>query len=165
MQGQANAAEEKAQEAQQSADAAQQTADDAIVGNPPPPPAPPASTEANQMYTLTLTANQGATVERTTPEPVPDGSVLQITDLVFNNPQGDVATLTIGYGTTTLLTLSTENYRDLDLHFVSPIEIPAGSTLRASLACITPGQPPGRTPTRCFSGVLATGALVTPPAG
>jgi len=40
-----------------------------------------------------------------------------------------------------------------------------GATLEATLSCITPGQPPGRTPTRCFSGILITGSIVTPPAG
>ncbi|HEX5859743.1 MAG TPA: hypothetical protein VFY91_16680 [Microbacterium sp.] len=165
VQGQAEAAQQKAAEAQEAASAAQQTADAAAGGAAPPPPAP-VSAEANRTFTLTLTATAGATVERSTPpEAVPEGSVLRITDLVFNNPQGDVATLSLGDGTTTLLSLSTENYRDLDLHFVTPIEIPAGAALEAALGCIAPGTPVGRTPTRCFSGILITGALVTPPAG
>jgi len=161
VQGQAADAEKAAAGAQQAAEEAAAAAQ--AGGTATPPPAPPEATATTQNLVFTLTAAPGASVTRGMPEPVPDGSVFQVTDLVFNNPQGDVSTLQLKSGDTTLLTLSTENYRDLDLHFVSPIEIPSGSTLQASMNCITVGQPPGRTPTRCLSAVLITGSLVTPP--
>ncbi|WP_243075105.1 hypothetical protein [Microbacterium sp. SS28] len=164
VQGQAEAAEQAAAESADSAKAAQEAAEAAATGTPAPVPPPPAPTVANQTNVITLTAGAGAApVRRGLPDPVPDGSTLRITDLVVQNPQGDVATLTLGYGTTVLLTLSTENYRDLDLHFVTPIEVPAGQTLQAQLSCLIVGDPPGRTPERCLSSILVTSQLVTPP--
>ncbi|MFH8249716.1 hypothetical protein ACH3VR_05025 [Microbacterium sp. B2969] len=158
----------QAQDAQKTADGAQQTADEAKAaagsggGTSTPPPAPPQPTSEDQTYTLTVTAGKGKNATSSVPA-IPDGSALQITDLVFNNPQGDVATLQLAYGQKVLLSLSTENYRDLDLHFVTPIQVPSGQTLQARLNCIAPGQPTGRTPDNCVSSVLITGTLVTPP--
>jgi hypothetical protein len=159
-QGQAQAAQEEAAAASEQAATAQETAESALTGTPPPPsPAEPAA--VSQTYTLTLTATAGANTSRDVPT-VPDGSVLRVTDLVFNNPQGDVAAIQLVYGETVLLSLSAENYRDLDLHFVSPIEVPANQTLQARMQCLVVGQPPARTPTRCLSSVLITGEIVTP---
>lgn len=164
VQGQAQSAQEAAAGAQQAAEAAQEAAAGG-GGGTPPPSEPPGPTLDERTYTLTLAANPGAEIARAVPEPAPAGGSLRITDLVFNNPQGDVANVTLRYGDTVLLTLSAENYRDLDLHFVTPITIPAGETVEAEMTCLIVGTSPGRTPTRCLSSVLITGTLVTPPSG
>jgi hypothetical protein len=162
VQDQAAAAEEAAQGAQQTADEAKVIAESGPGSTPTPTP-PPSATVANQTHALTLTAAAGADVTRGLPEPVPDGSVFNVTDVVLNNPQGDVASVQLRYGDTVLLNVGAENYRDLDLHFVTPIVIPSGQTLQVRMQCFVVGAPPARTPTRCLSGALITGELVTPP--
>lgn len=164
-------AQEQAAQAEEAAQGAQQTADEAKAiaeggpGTTPPPTPPPSAAVVNQTNALTLTAAPGADVTRGL-EPVPDGSVFHVTDVVLNNPQGDVASVQLRYGDTVLLNVGAENYRDLDLHFVTPIEIPSGQTLQVRMQCFVVGAPPARTPTRCLSAVLITGELVTPaPAG
>ena len=86
VQGQAEAAEKAAAGAQQAAETAAAAAQ--AGGTATPPPAPPEATATTQNLVFTLTAAQGASVTRGMPEPVPDGSVFQVTDLVFNNPAG-----------------------------------------------------------------------------
>ncbi|WP_133544080.1 hypothetical protein [Microbacterium sp. BK668] len=164
-------AQQQAAEAEEAAAGAQQTAQEAKdaaqsgSGEPPPPP-PPASTTVDSAIAVTLTDQPGGAVATRDIGPaVPDGAVFQITDLVFNNPQGDVATVQLAYDDTVLLNLSAENYRDLDLHFVTPIQIPAGQTLEVRMNCVQVGKPVGRTPDRCLATVLVTGATVTQPAG
>jgi hypothetical protein len=58
-----------------------------------------------------------------------------ITDLVFSNPNGQTGALVILRGSTELLQLKLENFRDYDLHFVTPIVIPAGEAMNLSLVC------------------------------
>lgn len=163
-------AEQQAADAQEAAAGAQQTAQEAkdaaqATSGGTPPPAAPAPTSVDSTTALTLTAEAGARVTRAVGPEVPEGGVFQVTDLVFNNPQGDVATVQLFYGETVLLNLSAENYRDLDLHFVTPIEVPAGETLQLRMTCVQVGKPVGRTPSQCLTAALITGATVTPPAG
>ena len=58
-----------------------------------------------------------------------------ITDLVFSNPNGQTGALVVLRGGTELLQLKLENFRDYDLHFVTPIVIPAGEAMNLSLVC------------------------------
>jgi hypothetical protein len=58
-----------------------------------------------------------------------------ITDLVFSNPNGQSGAIVIMRDGTELLQLKLDNFRDYDLHFVTPIVIPAGSSMNLSLAC------------------------------
>jgi hypothetical protein len=81
---------------------------------------------------------------------VPAGHVLQLTDVVLENPNGDPGTLVIARNGGVLLQLSMANFRDLDYHFVSPIVFPAGS----SLQLITSGCT-----TACSPGVYYSGFL------
>jgi hypothetical protein len=60
---------------------------------------------------------------------------LFVTDLVFSNLNNRSGTLVIVRGTSTLLQLRLDNFRDYDLHFVTPIVVPAGATLSLSLSC------------------------------
>jgi hypothetical protein len=64
----------------------------------------------------------------------PDGTTLNITDLVFSNPNttlaGEIRLVRSG---TTLLALQLENFRDIDFHFVTPIVV--GSDQDLALIC------------------------------
>ena len=66
---------------------------------------------------------------------VPAKGTLFITDFVFSNLNNRSGTLVILRGTSTLLQLRLDNFRDYDLHFVTPIVVPAGATLSLSLSC------------------------------
>lgn len=64
----------------------------------------------------------------------PTGTLF-LTDLVFSNPNGAAGALVVMRNTTPLLQLRLENFRDYDLHFVTPIVISAGQQLNLSLSC------------------------------
>jgi P pilus assembly chaperone PapD len=74
---------------------------------------------------------------------VPDGSTLQLTDIVLQNPAGNTGTLRIQRGDTALLVVELANFRDLDYHFVAPIVFTAGQKLVLAAECTSPGCTPG----------------------
>ena len=130
-----------------------------------PPPSP----------TPTPTPEPGETAAPPTPTPTPAGPVIPglgnpidgrleqgnqtlavtgtlfITDLVFSNPNGQEGALVLLRDSTTLYELRLENFRDFDLHFVTPIVLVSGQSLNLSLAC-TPADP-------CDPSVLYSGYL------
>lgn len=89
----------------------------------------------------------------------PTSGTLSITDLVFSNPTGASGELTLQRttpaGTTQLLVLRLENFRDLDFHFVTPISVRAGETLALVASC-TPPTGPAAAP-ECTPGVFYSG--------
>ena len=91
----------------------------------------------------------------------PTSGTLSITDLVFSNATGAAGELslqrTTPAGTTSLLVLRLENFRDLDFHFVTPISVRQGETLALIANCTPPTDPatsPGCTPAVFFSGYV-----------
>lgn len=64
----------------------------------------------------------------------PTGTLF-VTDFVFSNPNGASGVLVVMRDTTPLLQLRLENFRDYDLHFVTPIVITASQRLNLSLSC------------------------------
>jgi hypothetical protein len=58
-----------------------------------------------------------------------------ITDLVFQNPAGDMGKLVIQNGSTVLMTIALQDIRDYDLHFVTPILVTKGETFRMNVQC------------------------------
>lgn len=128
--------------AQDSQDAAQQEAinklaEAANISVPTPPPTP-AATDAEVAATSTdgrieVTATAGTT--RTGFFPVPSGRRLSVTDIVFQNPDGDAAQVTVLRGTAELMKLRAENFRDLDYHFVTPLVFNAGERLVLRIQC------------------------------
>jgi hypothetical protein len=74
----------------------------------------------------------------------PEGSLF-ITDLVFSNPTGASGDLVLQRVTpdaiTQLLVLRLENFRDLDMHFVTPITINQGHSLVLVPSCTAPVPP------------------------
>ena len=73
-----------------------------------------------------------------TPSVTPTGT-LYVTDFVFSNPNGATGALVILRDTTPLLQLRLENFRDYDLHFVTPIVVSKGQSLNLSLSCTSAG--------------------------
>jgi len=60
---------------------------------------------------------------------------LFVTDLVFSNPSGINGEVAVLRDTTPLIQLNLENFRDYDLHFVTPIVLQDGQSLNLSLSC------------------------------
>ena len=50
----------------------------------------------------------------------PNGGV-SVTDLIFENPNGDSGTIQLKRGSEVLLAMRLENFRDLDFHYISPL--------------------------------------------
>jgi hypothetical protein len=65
----------------------------------------------------------------------PVKGTLFITDLVFSNPSGTKGTVAVLRDATPLIQLNLENFRDYDLHFVTPIVLQDGQSLNLSLSC------------------------------
>lgn len=72
-------------------------------------------------------------------ETVPLGSVVSITDVVFQNPTGAVGTVRLTRDGDVLLESELANFRDLDLHFVAPYTVEGGSEIALELDCRTAG--------------------------
>lgn len=70
---------------------------------------------------------------------VEPGSVVSITDVVFQNPTGAVGTVTLRRDDDTLLSSELANFRDFDLHFVAPFVFDDDSTIVLEVECRTPG--------------------------
>jgi hypothetical protein len=88
------------------------------------PPAPTAfALELGSSQSLTAGAKQTYTV----------------TDLILQNPAGDAGTLNITRGGKSLITTRMENYRDYDLHFVTPITVSPGQSLSIAVTCTKAG--------------------------
>jgi len=89
----------------------------------------------------------------------PNAGTLYVTDLVFSNPTGASGDLTLerrtSSGTAPLLVLRLENFRDLDLHFVTPITVRTGETLALVANCTPPTTP--TTPAACTPAVFYSG--------
>ncbi len=123
---------------------------------------------ANPSSALTVTPPQGGgrtqvdgRLDTTSNAVSPTAGTLSITDLVFSNPTGASGQVTLQRttpaGTTPLLVLQLDNFRDLDLHFVTPISVRAGETLALVASCAPPAgsaTPPGCVPAVFYSGYV-----------
>jgi hypothetical protein len=79
-----------------------------------------------------------------------------VTDLVLQNPNGDTGALTITRAGKTLITTRMENYRDYDLHFVTPITVSPGQSLGVDVTCTKAGQGTSCSPAVLVSGMSGT---------
>ncbi|NJD28503.1 MAG: hypothetical protein FIA92_09420 [Chloroflexi bacterium] len=125
---------------------------------PPPTPAP------SDALNVTPPPEGGQTqvdgrLDTVTNAVGPTAGTLSITDLVFSNPTGASGELTLERrtpsGTTPLLVLRLENFRDLDLHFVTPITVRTGETIALVAACTPPAGP--APPAACTPAVFYSG--------
>jgi hypothetical protein len=86
----------------------------------------------------------------TTPITIAAGQTLHITDLIFGNPDGASGSLDLVRNGTILLDLRLDNFRELDYHFVTPIQVEAGETLQLNASCA-----PGCTPSVFYTGFVS----------
>lgn len=86
---------------------------------------------------------------------------MSVTDLVLSNPQGDFGRVQVAFAGRTLFDMALENFRDIDYHFVAPIDVPQGQGLTMTVTCRKPGAPPEETtPTNSCDTSLFYGGTV-----
>jgi len=97
---------------------------------------------------------------------VPENKVFRVTDLVLGNHQGDEGVLTIAFGDRTITWIALETFRNQDYHWVTPIDIPEGAAVTATVDCTKPGTPAtGQQAPNCFQVVNVSGELGDLPDG
>jgi hypothetical protein len=74
-----------------------------------------------------------------------------LTDFLFSNPNGQEGAIVVLRNDVPLMRLRLENFRDYDVHFVTPIVIGPSDTLNLALACESGGS--------CDPAVLYSGYL------
>src|SRR5262249_3213322 len=95
---------------------------------------------------------------------VPPGKVFRITDIVLANHQGDEGVLTIQFGDRTITTIALETFRNQDYHWVTPIDVPAGASVTATVECARPGTPiTGQQAPNCDELLNVSGELADQP--
>lgn len=67
------------------------------------------------------------------------GRIFSISDVIFQNPTGAVGRVELLRDGEVLLTQEMANFRDLDFHFVAPLQIEGGSSISLRVTCETPG--------------------------
>lgn len=88
-----------------------------------------------------------------------EGQTFELTDIVLQNPAGNVGQLEIRRSGDTLLVVALENFRDLDYHFVVPVVFREGDSLALQLACrdvTVEGS------TSCAASAYISGTLTAP---
>lgn len=90
---------------------------------------------------LQLSTPGGTRLSKQSP-PVPEKRTMSVTDLVLSNPQGDFGRVEVAFAGRTLFDIALENFRDIDYHFVAPIDVPQGQGLTMTVTCRKPGVPP-----------------------
>lgn len=156
----ADTADKKADEAQEKADTTEAVVKSGGGGtNPKPAPSPAPPGTRTGPTTVNLQTNLApSTTARTDTLTVRERTTLVVTDLVLQNPQGDTGRVDVVVDGDAILTLSLANFRDLDYHFVSPIEVTAGKTLSLRTVCQTPGPPIiGASAGQCRVSMFASG--------
>lgn len=161
--GQAENAENAAQAAQDQAVAAQDAAAEAadIAGITRPQPDFIESNEARRISTtVTGAGNSNSTIGFTLGE----GETFDITDVVFENPNGDIGIVELTVDGSPVLALGAENFRALDYHFVTPIVVSENEPVGLSVSCTTPGTGPSAPAgnTQCRISALISGLLTVP---
>ncbi len=70
---------------------------------------------------------------------IDSGTIVSITDVVFQNPTGAVGTVSLQRGDEVLLQSELANFRDFDLHFVAPYQFDDTDEIVLTVECRTPG--------------------------
>lgn len=118
---------------------------------PTPTPAPPfAGTPIDGRLT--------AGTKSSTTTPVAQGTVMYVTDLFFENPDGFTGPAQLTHKGAVIADLAMDNYRDLDFHFVTPIVLKASDSLSFTASC-TAGLA-SAPPTTCNPSVYYTGFTI-----
>jgi hypothetical protein len=154
----------EASEAGQAAEAAQSAADalapGPVAATPSPEPGAGADgtgTAAVQRHRFETVVAAGSTLT-SDPLTAPEDASLAITDLVLQNPQGDAGRLDIVVDGVAVHTEALQNFRNVDYHYVTPIEVPAGQQMVITTSCVTAGPALAQaTGSACRVFVLAVG--------
>jgi hypothetical protein len=85
------------------------------------------------------TAPSGGNAEQATAT-VDAGTIVSITDVVFQNPTGAVGTVSLRRGDDVILQSELANFRDFDLHFVAPFQFGDDVEIVLDVECRTPGS-------------------------
>lgn len=102
------------------------------------PAQPPAV--AVEPFDARLVVNGERVTERTLG--VPDGAMLlSVTDIVLQNPGGDLGSMELLRGDAVIMKQSLADFRDLDFHFLSPIVFREGQSVAVRVDC---QNPPGK---------------------
>ena len=143
-------AEEAAAEAEEAAGAAEEAAAEAEAGGGGGGGGAGAlsnvlnETSEPTHFRLEATAGAGATGSATS-EANPDNTTFALTDVILQNPGGDVGRIRILIAGTPILESALENFRDLDFHFVAPYVVEPGESVSIEVTCapdqIVPGDP------------------------
>lgn len=90
---------------------------------------------------------------------------MDITDVVFENPQGDSGIVELTVAGSTALRLALENFRTIDYHFVTPIAVSGGDRVAIEVTCNKVGKPPAvdPAPTQCLVSTFVGGTVTPPP--
>ncbi len=83
-------------------------------------------------------APTGGNVEQDTAT-VDAGTILSITDIVFENPTGAVGVVSLRRGDDVILQSELANFRDFDRHFVAPFQFGDDVEIVLDVECRTPG--------------------------
>ena len=119
----------------------------------------PAPTSQQSSATIEVRTNPGGTGKKA--YTVPDGKKFRITDILLANPQGDEGLLTVVFGQQTITTIALETFRNQDYHWVTPIDVPAGTAVTATVTCSKPGTPATGVQARnCLQLLNVSGTLV-----
>jgi hypothetical protein len=112
------------------------------------------------QFSSTIDVQTGGGTQKTGSYNVPQGKVFGITDIVAANFQGDEGLLTIDFGDRTITTIALETFRNQDYHWVTPIEVPQGQKVTASVTCEKPGTPADSKPAaQCHELLNVSGVL------
>jgi len=161
---QASAAEEDAEEAAAQGESAEELAEEVLeeLEGTSLEPAPPAPVETAATIRLDVTANAGATA--TDDHEPAEGTMFAMTDLILENPQGDTGLLEVLIDGDVQYRLSLANFRDLDYHFVTPVEVPEGKEITLRVVCETPGpRLPGASSDACRPAAVLNGLTIELP--
>ncbi|HEY1918026.1 MAG TPA: hypothetical protein VGH27_20830 [Streptosporangiaceae bacterium] len=85
---------------------------------------------------------------------------LSVTDVLLENPAGNTGTMDIKDGTKPLFEFALTDFRDLDYHFVQPLEFTAAHPLEIVVSCTNSGKAKC-TPALSFSGSVVTASAKT----
>jgi hypothetical protein len=169
----ADNADKRATAAEQRAAAAEQKAAGGGTGTGAGTPLPPAVTDPNGVDVSKGSTFDTRIASEVSAQPNPNTFTVQsnanpaiaadktfvVTDLILQNPHGDVGTIRIMRGNEVLYEFALGNFRDYDYHSIAPLTFPKDKRLQIAVSCQTPGAPEPANgkckPSVTFSGHLA----------
>ena len=114
--------------------AAVETADSVAPTEPDGPEGILSDTSNPTNFRLAVTALPGASGANAW-QAVDDNTRFALTDLVLQNPSGDVGRVRVLIDGSTILESALENFRDLDFHFIAPYVVGSESTVSVEVDC------------------------------